>query len=51
VNAQRREVQIKKWHEQQVRIHKLAAFKRLYWQFLLFVVVYTITIVGFMNQN
>lgn len=45
MNAQRRAQQIEKWHEHQIRKHQLAALKRLYWQLLLFLVVYTIVIV------
>lgn len=45
MDAQRREEQLEKWHEQQIRQHQLVAFQRLYWQFLVFVIAYTIIIV------
>ncbi len=49
MHPQKRVVQVVKWQEQLVRRYELEVAKRLFWHFILFVIVYTVAILMISN--
>lgn len=50
MHPQRKVIQVAKWQEQLVRRYEMEVAKRLFWHFMLFVIVYTIAILLIVNR-